>query len=317
MKCVITGACGFIGINLAEQLLIEGHEVVGIDNFVVGTIDELMSTVGHFKKFKFQYFDLAKRYVNEDIFEGADVIYNMAGMSGVRESVLDPDIWFYNHVMATFNALEIARKYNIKTFVTASSSACIGNVPPPIHEEIPMKPLSPYGAGQGFKELYVHAYHNAYDMNTVALRFSNVYGPHSTIKISLVAKFMRRILAQKQINIYGDGEQTRDFIYVKDLTRAVQMAGESGIGGEVFQVCTGVETSINTATNIVCREMERHGYIIPPIVHTDPALGDIKTNFASNKKITSALGWEPEMELEEGVRITANWFINSAPLKCN
>ncbi|MCF8019803.1 MAG: GDP-mannose 4,6-dehydratase [Vallitaleaceae bacterium] len=314
MKCVVTGACGFIGINLCKKLLDDGHYVTGIDNFIVGTIDELKRTCGEYKNFNFKQFDLSKRYSDESLFEDIEVIYHLGGMSGVRESILTPDIWFDNNVKATFNTLEIARKYTIKNIVIASSSACAGDVPPPMHEEMPMHPISPYGASKGCKELFTSAYYHSYGMNVSALRFSNVYGPHSTIKVSLVAKFIRKILQSEQINIYGNGEQTRDFIYVDDLTDAVIKASKKKVGGEIFQICTGVETSVNKITSVILNKMKDIGYSIPTVKNLPPAKGDVMTNYADNSKAKKILKWEPKVNIEQGINETIQWFVREAIL---
>ena len=310
MNCIVTGACGFVGINLVERLLKDGHNVIGIDNFIVGSIGELERTCGHFENFKFFNFDFSRRYSDESIFEGSDIIYHLGGMSGIRPSLKTPDIWFNNNVMGTFNILEIGRKYGIKNIVIASSSACLGDVDPPMNEDMPMRPISPYGASKGCKELYAKAYSYSYNMNVSALRFSNVYGPHSTIKISLVAKFIRKILAGEQINIYGHGTQTRDFIYVDDLMDAIISAGNKNVGGEIFQISTTVETSVNEMTKIICQGMMKHGYEIPRIEYTDPVLGDIQTNFADNTKARNILEWKPKVDIEEGIEETIKWFIS-------
>jgi UDP-glucose 4-epimerase len=230
-------------------------------------------------------------------------------MSGVRESIEKPDVWFKNNVVGTFNILEIARKYNIKKVVMAASSACIGDTLPPIHEEIHMKPISPYGASKGCKELYTTAYFHSYGMDVTALRFSNVYGPHSTIKVSLVAKFIRKILSGENLNIYGSGNQTRDFVYVKDLLDALQLAASKNVGGEIFQISTGVEMSVNEMTTLICEEMKKYDFEIPLINYTDPAVGDIMTNYADNSKAKSMLGWSPKVDVKEGLKQTIEWFI--------
>ena len=309
MNCLVTGACGFIGINLCERLMKDGLSVTGIDNFVVGTFNELKRTCANFKKFKFYNFDFSRRYSDESIFENINIIYHIGGMSGIRPSLKTPDIWFNNNVMGTFNILEIARKYNIKNVVIASSSACLGDVDPPMHEEMIMKPISPYGASKGCKELFASAYSYSYDMNVSALRFSNVYGPHSTIKVSLVAKFIRNIIFGKQLNIYGDGTQTRDFIHVYDLVNAIVSAGSKKVGGEIFQISTTVVTSVNEMTEMICQEMKNQGYEIPQIEYTDPILGDIQTNFADNSKAKKMLNWKPKIDISEGLENTVKWFI--------
>jgi len=314
MNCLVTGACGFIGINLVKKLLEDGHNVTGIDNFIVGTFDELNRTCKNFKNFKFYNFDFSRRYCDESIFECIDVIYHLGGMSGIRPSIKTPDIWFNNNVIGTFNILELARKYYTTNVVIASSSACLGDVDPPMHEEMVMNPISPYGASKGCKELYAKAYSYSYGMNISALRFSNVYGPHSTIKVSLVAKFIRKILLGEQLNIYGDGTQTRDFIYVDDLIDAIISAGSKNVGGEVFQISTRVETSVNEMTEIICQGMMKEGYKIPRIEYTEPVLGDIQTNFADNSKAKKILKWEPKIEIKEGVKNTIEWFINEGEI---
>jgi UDP-glucose 4-epimerase len=312
MKCLVTGACGFIGVNLCEILLQEGHEVVGLDNFSVGKPHELLKTCNEFDKFQLLKIDFSNKTILEsisNIYKTVDVIYHLGGMSGVRESIEKPDVWFQHNVVGTFNILEVARKFNIKKVVMAASSACIGDTLPPIHEDIHMKPISPYGASKGCKELYTTAYFHSYGMDVTALRFSNVYGPHSTIKVSLVAKFIRKILFNEELNIYGNGDQTRDFIYVKDLLDALQLAADKKVGGEIFQISTGVETSVNQMTELICEQMKKYGFKIPSINHTDPVIGDIMTNYADNSKAKSMLDWYPKVNIEEGLKQTIEWFI--------
>ena len=310
MNYIITGGCGFIGINLCEKLLKSGYNVLALDNLSVGSLKELIDTCGGYSNFHFEQYDIFSDIKNDEIFKGSDTIYHLAGMSGVRESIEKPDVWFNNNVVGSFNILEAARKYDIKNVVMASSSASVGDVDPPVHEDIHMKPISPYGASKGFMELYTTAYYYSYGMNVTSLRFSNVYGPHSTLKTSLVAKFIRKIINGEQINIYGSGKQTRDFIYIQDLINAIQLAGEKDIGGEIFQICTGVEISVNSITKMLCDEMKLNGYDIPTINYTDPALGDILTNYADNKKAKKMLSWSPNMNVKEGLLETIKWFIS-------
>jgi len=312
MNYLVTGACGFIGINLCERLLKEGHVVIGIDNFIVGKPSELLKTCQGFDKFRLLKLDFSNKYLLEnigDLYKKIDVIYHLGGMSGVRESIEHPDVWFQNNVVGTFNILEVARKFGIKKVVMAASSACIGDTLPPIHENIHMKPISPYGASKGCKELYTTAYFHSYGMDVTALRFSNVYGPHSTIKVSLVAKFIRKILLGEELNIYGSGEQTRDFIFVSDLIDAIQCATYKNVGGEIFQISTGVETSVNEMTKLICDTMLKHDYEIPNINYTNPVTGDIMTNYADNSKAKEKLDWFPKVNIYDGIEETIKWFL--------
>jgi UDP-glucose 4-epimerase len=308
MNCLVTGSAGFIGINLCKKLLDDGHEVTGIDNFCVTTPDEMMKVCNPYPNFHFHEIDFA---INgrSFVFKNIDIIYHLGGMSGVRESILHPDVWFQNNVVGTFNILEKARSYDIPKVVIASSSAAIGDVDPPITEDIPMKPISPYGATKGFKELFASAYYHSYGIDATALRFSNVYGQHSTIKISIVAKFIRKIMKGEELNIYGSGKQTRDFIHVRDLVNAIIAAGNHNVGGETFQISTGIETSVNEMTENICMIMKRHRFSIPLINHIDPVAGDILTNYADNTKAKTMLEWEPCIDIYKGLHETIQWFI--------
>lgn len=313
MNCLVTGSAGFIGINLCETLLKQGHQVTGIDNFIVTTPDEMMKVCGNYSNFHFHEIDFAENG-RSFVFKNIDTLYHLGGMSGVRESIKFPDVWFKNNVVGTFNILEKARQYDIPNVVIASSSAAIGNVDPPINEEIPMKPISPYGASKGFKELYASAYYHSYGINVSSLRFSNVYGPHSTIKISLIAKFIRKIMKGETLRIYGSGKQTRDFIYVKDLVNAIISAGNKSVGGETFQISTGIEKSVNEVTAMICEIMKKFGYKIPEIEYTEPALGDILTNYADNSKATNMLNWNPCIDLYNGLYKTVQWFVREVKI---
>lgn len=313
MKYIVTGGCGFVGINLVKNLISENHTVIILDNLKVGSIEEFKKQFRNEKNVIPIKFDISEKTFYDlysDVFGGVDAIFHLGGMSGVRESIQYPDVWFKNNVIGTFNILEIARKKNIKNIVMASSSAAVGNVDPPIHEGMTPKPISPYGASKGFMELYASAYFHSYDMNVSALRFSNVYGPHSTLKVSIVAKFIRKILNGETLKIYGSGNQTRDFIYVSDLISALKAAVNVKCGGEIFQICTGVETSVNQITTMICEKLKHYGYKDIDIEYTEPALGDILTNYSTNEKAKCNLKWFPQVKLNEGLDNTIGWFID-------
>lgn len=313
MKYIVTGGCGFVGINLVKDLIKENHDVVVLDNLKVGSFDDFKREFRGEKNVIPIKFDIAEESFYDlysDFFKGIDAIFHLGGMSGVRESIQFPDVWFKNNVVGTFNILEAARKNNIRNVVMASSSAAVGNAEPPIHEDMKTRPISPYGASKGFMELYASAYFYSYGMNVSALRFSNVYGPYSTLKVSIVAKFIRQILNGEKLEIYGSGEQTRDFIYVGDLIEALKVASKVNCGGEIFQICTGVETSVNEITKLIIDKMNDFGYKNILVEHTDPAAGDILTNYSSNKKAKEILNWHPTIQLNEGLDNTISWFID-------
>ena len=238
-----------------------------------------------------------------------DIIVHLAANTGVPKSVENPRLDMECNVMGTFNMLEAARHHGIKRFVFASSGAPAGEVTPPIHEELPPHPVSPYGASKLAGEGYCSAYFRTFGIETVALRFSNVYGPGSSHKTSVVAKFIKRALAGQPLEIYGDGTQTRDFIYIDDLIDALVLAAtKNGIGGETFQIATSRETTLDELTTILLDVLERSGVRRPQVKKTEPRLGDVKRNFSNTTKARRMLGWKCRWNLEKGLEKTVEWF---------
>jgi UDP-glucose 4-epimerase len=173
------------------------------------------------------------------------------------------------------------------------------------------RPISPYGASKLCGEAYCHAYFGAYRIPTVALRFSNVYGGGSGHKGSVVAAFLKRAIAGQSLLIYGDGRQTRDFIYLDDLLDAIVLAATvPNIGGEIFQVGTGVETSVIDLANRLAAKLKAAGWGTVDIEHRDPLPGDAKRNFADVTKAKRLLGWVPKTSLSEGLDKTVTWFVD-------
>ncbi|MGD8998403.1 MAG: NAD-dependent epimerase/dehydratase family protein [Anaerolineae bacterium] len=192
-------------------------------------------------------------------------------------------------------------------FVFASSNAPLGRQPPPATEDKAPLPISPYGASKLAGEGYCLAYHGSWGLGTVVLRFANVYGPYSLHKSSVVAQFFKDILSERQITIDGDGRQTRDFIYVEDLCRAILLALEANVSGEVLQIATGEETSIlqlaETVQQVTGHSLEAH--------YGPARRGDIRKNYSTVTKASGALGWKPETGLHDGLHITWQWFRKS------
>lgn len=310
MNYLVTGGCGFIGINLIKSLLEEGNNNIRVvDNLSIGTIANL-AQVCDVKKDIDLYTD---SIINADkmvkLCKNIDIIIHLAAMSGVRESVDQPRVWFDNNVIGTFNIFEAARLNSIKRVVMASSGASVGEALPPIHEELPTHPISPYGASKSCMEVYASAYYHSYGIESACLRFSNVYGPYSKQKGSLIAKFTKKILNNKEIHIYDDGEQTRDFIFVDDLLSAIKCCVNiDKLGGEVFQICRGEEYTVNTVTKKIT------DYFIDKdikIKHVVPKIGDLRTNYADNTKAKATLKWRPIIDIDAGILITINWFLDN------
>ena len=205
--------------------------------------------------------------------------------------------------------IEAARKVGIEQFVFASTGgAIVGQVDPPVHEQIPTRPISPYGASKLAAEGYLSAYFGSYGMNTSALRFSNVYGPRSYHKGSVIAQFFKNILARKEISVFGDGTQTRDFVYVGDICRAILLALSTNAGGQVYQLGSGKPTSVNELLELM-REAVRPT-TLPPIKHMPFREGEILHTYSKIDHARTKLGFVPATSLVNGLEETWEWFLS-------
>lgn len=321
LNWLITGGCGFIGTSLIKRLQIEdGHNVRVIDNLTTGTRDDLAGVCA-FNEISQESMskspsgvelmvgDILDEELALSVTRGVDIIVHLAANTGVGPSVEDPRSDCYANVIGTFNYLEAARKNKIARFVFASSGAPAGEVEPPIHEELPPHPVSPYGASKLAGEGYCSAYARSFGIETVALRFGNVYGPGSVHKSSVVAKFIRRALDKQPLEIFGDGTQTRDFIYIDDLIRAVILAAtQDNVGGETFQIATSRETTVGEMTEELVEVMEAHGITSVQVVNAETRVGDVKRNFSDTSKAKAQLGWQAQTDLKSGLEKTVKYF---------
>lgn len=316
---LVTGGCGFLGTSIIKTLVkcnsIDTIKV--IDNFVTGKPKDL-AMIGEFRKLSAENCANSKGLilVEGDIrdtnkvlccAQNVDLIIHLAANTGVGPSVEEPRLDMECNVIGTFNVLEAARHQGVKKVIFASSGAPAGEVEPPIHEELPPHPVAPYGASKLAGEAYCSAYFKTFGIQTVCLRFGNVYGPGSKKKNSVVAKFIRQALAGEVCVIYGDGKQTRDFIYIDDLVKAVILAMNKDVGGEIFQIATGTERTVGEVVELIERALKQRG-IKMTIINDRPRLGDVKRNFADNTKAKKVLGWQPEMNLELGIERTLESF---------
>ena len=303
-----------------------GHAIRVIDNLSVGTSEDLQSVtkVVEFKASEAasleppvaDYCQLVRGdIIDEDlaleVTKDIDVIVHLAANTGVAPSVEDPRSDCLANVIGTFNYLEAARRKKVRRFVFASSGAPAGEVDPPIHEELPPHPVSPYGASKLAGEGYCSAYNRTFGIDSIALRFGNVYGPGSMHKSSIVAKFIKRALTNQTLEIYGDGNQTRDFIYIEDLIDAIVRAVRAnGIGGEVFQIATNKETTIAELTERLLVILDAAGIHDVKVVNGESRLGDVKRNYSDTKKAQKYLGWTAQVALDEGLRETVASLLN-------
>lgn len=321
---LITGGCGFIGVNLVNFLLKTNPRanIRVLDNLSVGARADLAG-ICPFKeidpkeiKGQPQGVELAVGDIRnfpdcQNNAQGIDVVVHLAANTGVAPSVLNPRLDMECNAVGTFNMLEAACQHGVARFIFASSGATVGEVSPPIHEEKVPKPVSPYGASKLAGEGYCLAYWHAFGLRTVALRFGNVYGPRSKHKTSVVAKFFQLALKGEPLEVYGDGDQTRDFIFIDDLVRAIMLATKPQVGGEVFQVASSKETTVNEIAQRIKGLVEKDLGKKVEIIHGKPRLGDVRKNYADTSKAKRYLGYEPEYDLESGLRITLDYYISN------
>lgn len=319
---LITGGCGFIGRNLVRFLLKNDPDcnIRLFDNLSVGSIDELQ-LICDFTRIESEPALAAPQGVElvvADILSleslsnaasGVDVIVHLAANTGVAPSVENPLFDCQANVLGVVHALEAARARKVGKFIFASSGAPVGEIDPPIHEEVVPHPVSPYGASKLAGEGYCSAYHQCYGIGTVALRFGNVYGPLSGKKQSVVARFIGRALQGETLEIYGDGCQTRDFIYVEDLVGAIDKAASAlNIGGNIFQIATNSETSLLELTSALVSVFEQNGMRAPEVVHAPTRVGDVMRNYSDTTKAREMLGWQATTELAQGLDATVKFF---------
>jgi len=328
LRWLITGGCGFIGTSLIKRLVEEGgHFVRVVDNLTVGTRDDLarvcqfteippsslstqhsaLSTASN--SVELIVGDILDENLAIQAAQGMDIIVHLAANTGVAPSVENPRMDCLTNVIGTLNYLEAARHNSVKRFVFASSGAPVGEVDPPIHEELAPHPVSPYGASKLAGEGYCSAYYRTYGVETVVLRFGNVYGPGSGHKSSVVAKFIRRAMQNEPLEIYGDGNQTRDFIFIDDLVEAIWLAAtKPNIGGEIFQIATSKETAIAELVDILVPLLGEMGINNIQVRYEAPRLGDVRRNFSDTTKAKDMLGWKPKVNLKYGLTKTVIFF---------
>ncbi len=307
---LVTGGAGFIGSNIAEQLVKQGATVRVADNFSTGRRDNLR---GFADKIELLEGDLAEldfaRYAARDV----DYVLHQAAIPSVPRSIADPIETNRAGVIATLNMLVAAKEAGAKRIVFASSSSIYGEaVAGAKREDMKLAPLSPYGVSKMAAEAYGMSFHTVYGFETVALRYFNVFGPRQdpTSEYSaVIPKFITALLAGRQPTIYGDGEQTRDFTFVGNIVAAnlhALTAPAERAAGQFFNIAMGQATSLNQLVDML---NELIGENIRPH-YAPPRSGDIKHSTADVNKIREALGYTPEIGLIDGLKQTVEWYRN-------
>ena len=299
-QALVTGGAGFIGSTLVRLLAERGYDVRVFDDLSSAGSGLLDGTGAEVVQGDVRDLDALVAAA-----QGCDAMFHLAAGAGVIESVEDPLANFDVNARGTVTALWAARQAGVPRFVFSSSNAPLGAGAYPASEDKPTAPLSPYGASKAVGEAYCSAFHGAYGLEAVAVRFSNAFGPRSAHKGNVIPLFIRRILAGEELVVYGDGSQTRDFVFVTDLANGLVRAAETpGIGGEVFQLASGVETSLN---ELVAKLGEVSGRE-PRVRREPPRAGEIQRNYSLVDKAFDRLGYRPEVSLADGLRATWAYF---------
>ncbi|MDR9815244.1 MAG: SDR family oxidoreductase [Candidatus Methanoculleus thermohydrogenotrophicum] len=305
MRYIVTGGAGFIGSNLAERLA-RDHEVVIIDDLSTGRRENLGNLIDHpgvtFIEGSVTDFDLLL-----ETFRGADGVFHQAAIASVPRSVEMPRETDAVNVGGTVNTLWAAKECGVPAVVAASTSAIYGDDPTfPKRETMPATPLSPYAVSKLAGEYYGKVFSDLYGIRTVFLRYFNVFGPRQDPEseyAAVIPKFITRLLAEKPPIIYGDGEQTRDFIFVEDVVRANILAMESRASG-VFNIAGGRRISLNELAAILS---EITGIHRQPL-YEPPRPGDVRDSLADISRARDAFGFSPDCTLDEGLQKTVAWF---------
>ena len=299
-KVLVTGGAGFIGRHLTEALTTQGdYDVTVLDNESLGDRRHLdLTTV------RFLAGDLRDRDAVAAALTGQDAVVHLAADTRVIDSIEDPAHNFANNVVGTFQLLELCRELGVPRIVAASTGgAIVGDVPPPVHERMAAQPTSPYGASKLMLEGYMSAYTAAYGLAGCALRFSNIYGPRSFHKGSVVAHFFKQVLAGDPLVVYGDGSQARDFLYVGDLVEGIRVALESEATG-AYQLGSGTPTTVNQLLDLM-REVTGREL---DVLYKDFRPGEVRETWCEIEKARSGFGFAPSTPLREGLAKTWAWF---------
>jgi nucleoside-diphosphate-sugar epimerase len=310
-KYLVTGAAGFIGRSIAAALLERGETVRGIDNFITGK----RSNLAGLEAMEFMEGDLTDPEQCARACEGIEIVFHEAALASVPRSVADPAGTNLHCVTATLNLLVAARAAGVRRVVYAGSSSAYGDTPTlPKQEEMLPNPISPYAVAKLAGEQYMRAFTRVYGLETVVLRYFNVFGPFqdpTSHYSGVLAIFCRRMLADEQPTIFGDGEQSRDFTYIANVVHANLLAADAPgekVAGQMMNVATGSRCTLNETFRILS---EFTGYNGQP-AYGEQRSGDIRDSLADIRLAGKLLGYSPIVDFREGLRRTVEWYRASA-----
>lgn len=305
---LVTGGAGFIGSHIVERLVREGHKVRVIDNLSTGNKENIEPFL---EEIEFIEGDIRDLELVREAMEGVDYVLHQAAVPSVPRSVKDPLTTNSANVEGTLNILIAARDAGVKRVVYASSSSAYGDAPTlPKHEEMTLEPRSPYAVSKLAGELYCQAFYHVYGLETVALRYFNVFGPQQDPEsqyAAVVPKFIMALLSGEPPTIFGDGEQSRDFTYVENIVEANLLAAEApDVAGEVFNIACGERITVNELTRLLAEIAGANPELKPEYAPRRP--GDVRHSLADISKAGRLLGYEGKVSASEGLRQTVEWY---------
>ena len=307
MRALVTGGAGFIGSHIVEELLKSGASVRVLDNFSSGKRENLETFQGDLE---IRAGDLRDVEAIKAVTRDVELVFHLAAFISVPQSLLEPENCFAINVAGTATLLEAARQAGVRKVVLSSSAAVYGNTDKfPTDEQTPLMPLSPYALSKQVNELYARLYTQTFNLPVTALRYFNVYGPRqnpNSAYAAAISIFAQRLVNGEPITIYGDGKQSRDFIFVKDVVRANLQAAESYAAGEAFNICSGQETTLLD----LLEELSKVSPIQPEVRFEAPRPGDIYRSNGNPEKAAAAFGFRARTSLANGLAQTVAWMKN-------
>ena len=305
---LLTGAAGFIGWETAKQLAEQGNRVIGVDNlndyYDVKLKLYRLNDLQERTNFSFHKIDIEDRAAMEEVFKKntIDAVINLAARAGVRYSMENPHVYMSTNALGTLNLLELMRKYGIKKFVLASTSSLYAGQEMPFSEDLPVNtPISPYAASKKAAEAISYSYHYLFDIDVSVLRYFTVYGPAGRPDMSPL-RFIKWIDEGKEITVYGDGSQKRDFTYVSDIAEGTVKA-LTPVGYEVINLGNSRPYSLNQVIGLMEDRLGKKAQV----KHLPPQKADMQATWADIGKAARVIDWRPKVSLDEGIKLTVDW----------
>jgi UDP-glucuronate 4-epimerase len=309
MKVLLTGCAGFIASRVANRLVDEGHDVIGIDNmndaYDVRLKEWRIRALTDAGKLTFTSMNIEDTNSLRQLFtdQSPDAVINLAARAGVRQSIENPAAYFQTNLVGTLNLLELCREMNVTKFIQASTSSAYGRADMPWSENMQVsRPISPYAASKVAAESLCYTYHHLFDMDVTVFRFFTVYGPAGRPDLSIF-RFIKWIAEGEPVIVYGDGNQTRDFTHVDDVARGV-VGALRPMGYEIINLGSDRPVSINQVISIIEDTLD-----VKANIEHQPALTiDVPGSWADVRKAKRLLDWEPKMTLESGLQAAVDWY---------